>query len=85
MSQVLRALREKAAARQKTIVFPEASDRRVLEAARQFASNGFGYCVLIDPSAEVASELPDGVSAWFTDNAERAGRYAELFHRRHSD
>ncbi len=51
MPQVLEALRERARANPRRVIFPEATDPRVLAAAAQFKAEGLGNPILVlDPS-----------------------------------
>ena len=52
MGRIIERLWERARARPRKVVFPEAQDPRVREAAARFASEGLGKAVLIDPPAD---------------------------------
>ncbi len=58
MSQTIQRLRENAQRLQRRIVFPEASDSRVIEAVESFCRDGYGECLVIDPDDSV--QLPSG-------------------------
>jgi phosphate acetyltransferase len=80
MSQVLAALREKAFAARKTIVFPEPADERIVAAATRYASQGFGRAILIDPPEN--AELAAGVSSLATTDKGLSEKYAALYQQR---
>ncbi len=48
MANVLESLRKRASAAQRRVIFPEAYDSRVIEAAREFQTAGLGTAVLIE-------------------------------------
>ena len=52
---VLQQLHERAKPLNRRVVFPEASDPRVIEAANEFQSAGLGQAVLLDPPPEAAT------------------------------
>lgn len=52
MSAVLESLRIHARKRCRAIVFPEASDPRVVDAARAFAQRNLGTAILLDPPSD---------------------------------
>jgi phosphotransacetylase len=49
MNRELAALWTNARARQRTVVFPECDDPRVIEAACKFTESRLGQCLLVDP------------------------------------
>lgn len=73
----LAGLVERARKRKKTIVFPEGSDPRVLEAAARLARDGVVQPVLVGPKP---ANAPGGVT--FADPAQSSalGRYAVLYY-----
>ena len=63
----------------KTIVFPEGTDARVLEAAARLAREGVVKPVLIGPAP---ANAPEGVTFVDPANSPQAARYAALYYER---
>lgn len=59
---VLEKLRQRAAARQRKIVFPESHDPRVIQAANDFQDSGYGQAFVVgDSKADALSDLHESV------------------------
>jgi phosphate acetyltransferase len=73
-------LLERAKSLQKTILFPEASDARVREAAAKYSAAGLGTSILINPPTGV--DLPTDVDIIRTDETKLLQPCVELFYQR---
>ncbi len=76
----MKSIADRAKLLQKTILFPESYDPRVLDAAGLFVQANLGKCLLVDPADPLA--LPDGVAAVRTDDANLHRRCTELYFER---
>lgn len=72
-------LEERARKLKKTIVFPEGSDPRVLEAAGKLAAAGTARPVLLGPKPAIA---PEGVTFVDPSGSPALGKYAALYYER---
>lgn len=79
MSEFLPKIIERAKAQLQTIVFPEGSDARVVEAARQITDEGIAKCVLLGAAEEISAHGIDTTGIETIDPAQSpdAERYAE--------
>ena len=77
--QFMSGLIERARKRKKTIVFPEGTDPRVLQAAARLAAEGVVKPVLLGPRP---AKQPEGVTFVDPVDSPQAGRYAALYYER---
>src|SRR5580700_4469041 len=75
----VRSVVERARKLNKSIVFPEGGDARVVEAAARLARDGVLRPVLIGPTPAAA---PGGVTFIDPSAAPQLSRYADLYHER---
>ena len=66
MSQTLQRLRDNAKRLNRKIIFPEATDPRVVEAVASLCQEGLARCVLVNPPGDLT--LPDGAREVFLTN-----------------